>query len=290
MIRIFTITITTIVVLVLINSCVSPRKVDEQMHLINSQLAAANIEVVQRDTALIELREKYLLAKGGNEMLLIAQQQLQTRLIKLDDEIEHLNSQLNNTQSNLGRQRSQLEKKNQELQQHLTEIQNITQAFQNRLSGLAQKIALDSTLSKTLEIRSRAGSLSLIVTEDQLFRGNSSRIVTEAETVLAGIARLLEAEPLLDLMIIGHLDNSNRYNAQGGKRAFSAQRAVVLSEKLSDSYYLSASRITAAGMGDAAPLQSNATDTGRAANRRIEFLITNSVINLLRELEKVAEE
>lgn len=241
------------------------------------------------------LEKRLLLSKGGNEMLLIAQQQLQDRLLRLDDEVERLNGNLSNSRNNLGQQRKQLEGRNRDLKQQLTDLkmtyQGIIENYENKLSGLADSVALDSLLSSQVSIRSRAGSLSLNIGAGLLFRGAStSRFGPEAEEILTSISRLLESDPLLELTIIGHTDNQNRYGQQGGVRAFSAQRAVSIADELTSRYDLGANRITAAGAGAAKPLESNATETGQKANRRIEFLITNSVVNLLRSLKKAGED
>lgn len=295
MIRIFKITCSLAFIGMLLVACISPRKFDERMLQSRNKLNEVRDSLRQQTTSFDSLEMLLIGARGGNEQLLNAQQQLQDRLLALDDEIERLNGSLSNTQNDLGKQRQALENQNSVLSKKLAQLKQsyraIASDYQAKLSEVARQVALDSVVASKIDIRSRAGSLSLNVQQDVLFRSSTStRLSPDAKSVLNSIAAFMEANPLLELSVIGHTDNQQKFSAQGGNRAFSAKRAVVLADELTSRYYLSANRITAAGMGDAKPLESNATSSGRAANRRIEFLVTNSVVNLLRELEKAEKE
>ncbi|PHI21334.1 hypothetical protein CEQ90_02745 [Lewinellaceae bacterium SD302] len=295
MIRFFKTILFMVTAGVLAYGCISPRQMDKRLQQKESSLTAVRDSFHRQLMVTDSLEKRLLMSKGGNEMLLIAQQQLQDRLLQLDDEVERLNGNLSSSQNHLGQQRKQLEGRNRDLGQQLTNLRatyrEIIENYENKLSSLADTVALDSLLSSRVSIRSRAGSLSLNADAGLLFRGaTTSRFSPEAEEVLESISRLLESDPLLELTIIGHTDNQNRYSQQGGARAFSAQRAVSIADELTNRYDLGANRITAAGAGAAKPLESNATEAGQKANRRIEFLITNSVVNLLRSLKKAGED
>ena len=51
---------------------------------------------------------------------------------------------------------------------------------------------------------------------------------------------------------------------------------------------MSPNRLTGATQGEYGPAQSNATEEGRYRNRRMEFVFTNNVSNLLRDLDRLS--
>ena len=55
----------------------------------------------------------------------------------------------------------------------------------------------------------------------------------------------------------------------------SAARSIAMLEVLSDRYRIPKRRMSISGYGDAAPIDSNATEEGRARNRRVDLVILN---------------
>lgn len=275
-------------------TCVSPRKVDEKLAGLRSELRVARDSIQIEHQRGDSLNRQLLRADGGNEMLLIAHHQLQDRLLAQDDEIERLSGNLSNTQSELGRRLGEYQATSAALQDSLSNLRTAyrqTLALYNlKLESFGRRVVLDSTLAPILELRNRPGSLSLTVPAATLFASSkSARVLPEAREWMSRLVSLLENEPLLELAVVGHLDNQDRYDRQGGSRVFSAQRAAAVSRVLTEELYLSSRRVAAVGMGAAQPRQSNDTPEGQTANRRIEFRITNNWVNLLRRLEKLSE-
>jgi outer membrane protein OmpA-like peptidoglycan-associated protein len=81
---------------------------------------------------------------------------------------------------------------------------------------------------------------------------------------------VLNAYPDTDIEIQGHTDSKGTaaYN-----RNLSRQRAAVVSNYLV-SKNISSGRVNVVGYGEGTPKYSNATESGRAENRRVEFLIS----------------
>lgn len=294
MIQIIKLVVLTLILGVSLYGCIPAKKVKEQLALAEARTNTVRDSLLNMRVKADSLNADLLKTQGGNELLLVAHRQLQDRLLELDDEIERLNGTLNNTQNNL---QQQLQNSSAEKQQVTKELEalrqryrNISNDYQEKLAGVSEQIALDSLLSDKAILRSRAGSVSVMIAAKNLFqKGSSTRLKKDANELLAPLAAILDQSPLLELMIIGHTDNKTRYASQGGSRAFSARQSVTLANVFAKQFYLSANRITASGMGDAAPMQSNATKEGREANQRIEFRFTNNVVNLLRELEKAGK-
>jgi uncharacterized repeat protein (TIGR01451 family) len=101
------------------------------------------------------------------------------------------------------------------------------------------------------------------------FHSNSAQLTASAEQVLAEAAGNLKSFTGLRLEIQAHTDNqgNDAYNmALSEKRAQSVMSFLV-------SQGIAAERLTARGYGETRQAESNDTVEGRAANRRVEFVI-----------------
>jgi outer membrane protein OmpA-like peptidoglycan-associated protein len=103
-----------------------------------------------------------------------------------------------------------------------------------------------------------------------LFDLNKSDLSTDARMNLDKLVTILNTYPDTNIEIQGHTDNSgsDTYN-----QTLSEKRAGSVSNYLTSKSILS-QRVTTKGFGESAPDYDNATDEGRAQNRRVEFLIT----------------
>lgn len=101
------------------------------------------------------------------------------------------------------------------------------------------------------------------------FGFNSAEILPESETVLTQIARTLQEDPKLELIIEGHTDNV------GGAESnleLSRKRAESVKRWLVDKGRISEVRLTTVGYGMTRPMADNGTEEGRAQNRRVELV------------------
>jgi len=101
------------------------------------------------------------------------------------------------------------------------------------------------------------------------FRSGSADLNTQFFKVLDGVAAVAKKYDKTIIEIAGHTDNvgSSSYNMQ-----LSQRRADTVSRYLS-SRGVVANRIMTAGGGEDHPIASNATEQGRAANRRVEVTL-----------------
>ncbi|MEM6630578.1 MAG: OmpA family protein [Bacteroidota bacterium] len=99
------------------------------------------------------------------------------------------------------------------------------------------------------------------------FENGSTILTTESQIQLKEIATLLQENPLMNLRIEGHTDNSG--NADRNLR-LSHERAEACVSYLVDQG-ISSSRLSYLGFGEARPIASNDSSDGRAKNRRVEF-------------------
>ncbi len=102
-----------------------------------------------------------------------------------------------------------------------------------------------------------------------LFDTGKADMKPESKAALEEIAKLLKAEPSFKLRVVGHTDN------QGGLEsniALSKRRAEAVNAALASQHGIAAARLSAFGVADLAPVASNADETGRAKNRRVELV------------------
>jgi OOP family OmpA-OmpF porin len=107
------------------------------------------------------------------------------------------------------------------------------------------------------------------VTHGILFDTGSDRLQPESAAVIRSIARGLETNPNLKLMIEGHTDSVGNadQNLDLSKRRAEAVKAVLVSQ-----FNVDAGRLTTAGLGATKPMDTNDTPAGRAQNRRVELV------------------
>lgn len=89
-----------------------------------------------------------------------------------------------------------------------------------------------------------------------------------SEKVLGDVLSLLQAQSDWKMRIEGHTDSTG---TKSGNQVLSQQRAGAVVAWLVTKG-VAAGRLTAVGMGDTKPIADNATDDGRAKNRRVELV------------------
>ena len=106
--------------------------------------------------------------------------------------------------------------------------------------------------------------------EKVLFGFDRSDLSSNAQQNLDKLVDVLKKYPDTNIEILGHTDNkgSNAYNMD-----LSQKRAGSAANYLKNNG-ISSSRIATKGLGETDPVATNDTDEGRAANRRVEFVIT----------------
>lgn len=95
-------------------------------------------------------------------------------------------------------------------------------------------------------------------------------IKPESKAQLDEMAKLMQTQTQQKYFIVGHTDNVGNFDSN---MTLSLQRAQAVVEALSSApYKIAASRLIAKGNANLAPVASNAEETGRARNRRVEMV------------------
>lgn len=102
-----------------------------------------------------------------------------------------------------------------------------------------------------------------------LFETNSDKLIETSYPVIGMIATYLQKNPAIKLKVIGHTDNTGDEKVN---LTLSKKRAAAVIKELVDYYKIEASRLLADGVGSSMPIVSNDEPSGRAKNRRVEFI------------------
>ncbi|HEY3441709.1 MAG TPA: OmpA family protein [Paludibaculum sp.] len=107
------------------------------------------------------------------------------------------------------------------------------------------------------------------VTHGILFDTASDRLKPESAPVIQSIAKGLDTNPNLKLLIEGHTDSVGNAaaNLELSRRRAEAVKAVLVAQ-----FKVDAARLTTAGLGASKPIDSNDTPQGRSQNRRVELV------------------
>ncbi len=102
-----------------------------------------------------------------------------------------------------------------------------------------------------------------------LFDIDKSELKPASQDQLATVADVLNKYPDTNIIVMGHTDNtgSDEYN-----QGLSERRASAV-ESFLEYKGVGGSRITSKGYGETMPIADNATEAGRAENRRVELSI-----------------
>jgi outer membrane protein OmpA-like peptidoglycan-associated protein len=103
-----------------------------------------------------------------------------------------------------------------------------------------------------------------------LFAFDKSNLSGDSESTLNKLVTVLTKYPDTNIELQGHTDDkgSDKYN-----QSLSERRAKEVSRYLNDKG-ITAKRVTVKGFGETIPKYDNSTESGRAQNRRVEFLIS----------------
>lgn len=104
------------------------------------------------------------------------------------------------------------------------------------------------------------------------FDFDSAEIKPESKPTLDALAKLLHDNPGLKLYVVGHTDavGTLEYNMD-----LSQRRAQAVVQALAGKYGVQKERLKAFGVGPLCPVAPNATEEGRAKNRRVEVVKQN---------------
>lgn len=131
------------------------------------------------------------------------------------------------------------------------------------VSPTEEAVLLGATVS-TLQDSGR------VVLRDLSFQTGSSKLANGDFASLTELAGFLNADPNRRIALVGHTDNVGSLE---NNMALSEKRAASVKGYLTAQLGVAADQIEPFGVGFLSPVDTNATDVGRTANRRVEAVL-----------------
>jgi len=239
------------------------------------QLAQQQAMGGQQEYAAAVARANTLSAENERINQMLAQSQQQSQLY--EENIAALREQLRSSATQVARLKSQTETQQREY--------DLLQASTQRKGGAA--ITPNNSLAADLPViyvegvsASRDGDeIRITVVADRLFSPGDTRLLSQADNSLTGVARILEQNYSGSrIRIEGHLDRDPSVSRSAViEQQITANQAVAVLDVITRSSHFPPDQLSVAGMGGAVPLFSNSSSAGRERNRRIEFVILPNI-------------
>lgn len=262
---------------------------------------------LQRDTAIIgtnlrllsnkydklnmvndQLLDKYNRLLAGSEKdnaALSGKLQLtQEQLLKKEDELKSLELKLNKQQQDLDALAAQL----QQREARVNELESILKNKDAATAELKKKLqdALTGFEGKGLTITQKNGKVYVSMDESLLFESGKTTVQPKGVDALKNVAKVLEQNPDINVLIEGHTDDVPMKGAGEIKDNWdlSVIRATSVTKIILQNSKTDPTRITSAGRGEFFPLDPAKTPEARKKNRRTEIILTPKLDELLKVL------
>ena len=155
------------------------------------------------------------------------------------------------------------------------------QSQQKALQALKESIsnALLNFEGKGLTVEQRSGKVYISMENKLLFKSGRWDVQPEGRAALTNLAAALENNPDISILIEGHTDNIP-FTPNGQLESnwdLSTKRATAVVAILLKNKNILPENLTAAGRSEFVPIAPNSSAEGRAANRRIEVVLSPSL-------------
>jgi chemotaxis protein MotB len=186
----------------------------------------------------------------------------------------------------------QIALKETELQSRGARVDQLEQMIEDQkkaLNDLKERLssALLNYKGKGLTVEQRNGKVYISMENKLLFKSGSWVVEAEGVQALGQLAKVLEKNPEITVLIEGHSDNVP-FTSKGALESnwdLSTKRATAVVQILLKNKQILPQNLTAAGRSEYVPIAPNSSAEGRAANRRIEVVLSPSLDEITTLLE-----
>jgi chemotaxis protein MotB len=159
-----------------------------------------------------------------------------------------------------------------------TELDNLKE-LQSRLDVIFKKAELTESVKTSIDLRGLVISLNNAI----LFDSGSAEIKSEHKDALIKVAEILRSVDNY-VRIEGHTDNRPiSTSIYPSNWELSTARAARVVRLFTDECNIKPEKVVAVGYGEYKPIADNATEAGRAKNRRIDIIILSEKYNNLED-------
>ena len=221
--------------------------------------------------------------------LQLTQEELQRKqdaLKLLGEDLDAKKKNLEGLTADLATSRSELQKR----EQKVNELQSVLARKDSTVNALKKKVsdALLGFENNGLTVQQKNGKVYVSLEERLLFASGSTAIDPKGADAIKKLAKVLEQNTDISVLIEGHTDNVP-YNGSGGAIKdnwdLSVLRATSIVKIITGNSKLDPTRLTAAGRGEFFPIDPANTADARKKNRRTEIILTPKLDEILKVLE-----
>ena len=204
---------------------------------------------------------------------------------KYKDELALKEKMLNIQQDSLAKARVELTLK----EQRIKEMQDILAQKDAEVKALKEKVinALKGFEGSGLNVYEKDGKVYVSMDDKLLFASGSWTINEQGLKAIKQLAKVLETETEISVLIEGHTDNVP-YRGSGQIKDnwdLSVMRATAVVKALLDNGNIAPTRLSASGRSEYLPLDENNTPEARAKNRRTEIILTPNLDQLFQLIQ-----
>ena len=271
--------------LILISSCVSKK----QFVALETTHAETKDELLKVETTL----QKHLIEKAKKETQLLTLTE-QVKNLKDDKktalkQVENLTVLTQSSSNNIKNVISQLSEKDKfinGIREAMTQKDSINLALKYHLT----KNLTDGIQDEDIEIKIKKTVVFISISDKLLFKSGSYNVTDKAYTVLEKIAKIINDQPKMDVMIEGHTDTTPiKRSIIQDNWDLSALRATSITRILQYKYGVKPQRLIAAGRSQYIPLAPNDTAENKSKNRRTKIIIMPKLNEFFDLLEQDAK-
>ena len=170
--------------------------------------------------------------------------------------------------------------------EHIDNLEKIISNQKKVLNDLKNRIsdALLNFKGKGLSIRQKNGKVYVSMENKLLFKSGRWNIELQGKQALVRLSKVLEENPDISILIEGHTDNIP-FTSRGAIESnwdLSTKRATAVVKILLENNKILPQNLTAAGKSEFVPIAPNTSVDGRAANRRIEIILSPSLDRIMK--------
>lgn len=238
---------------------------------------------------------------GKSRDLTRAQNLLTARTKELADKERELQArqlELSQQQESFELQRSEFAAKEQELVSKARQLEQAEAAAKAQLEAKERELeavrssvtkALTGFADKGLNVEVKDGKVYVSMENKLLFPSASWTVSKEGVSAIKELAKVLEQDSTLNIMVEGHTDNDAYHGSTAVKDNWdlSVMRATAIVKLLlQNGPNINPKRIEACGHGEFAPKVPNTSPEGKATNRRTEIILSPNLNRLLQEVNR----
>ncbi|GAB7256227.1 OmpA family protein [uncultured Polaribacter sp.] len=270
---------------ILVSSCVSKKefvalqaektKAEEELLAVKTNLQKCLIEKEKEEGKIFALTEQVKYLKDDKKTALKQVENLTVLTQSSSDNIKSVISQLSEKDKYINGVRKAMTQKdslNLAIKYHLT--RNLTEGIQD----------------KDIEVNVEKTVVFISISDKLLFKSGSYNVTDGAYTVLEKIAKVVNDQPQMEVMIEGHTDSTPiKRDLIQDNWDLSALRATSITRILQYKYGVKPQRLIAAGRSQYIPLAPNDSAENKSKNRRTKIIIMPKLNQFFDLLEQDAK-